>query len=262
MQTKLEALYTYLKGLKRVCVAFSAGIDSSFLLEAANRALDGNVLAVIAKGSMMPQREVSYARDFCRIRNISLVEIEANEFSVEAFVNNTPDRCYHCKKGIFSQIIDKALQNGFEVVAEGTNSDDTGDYRPGKKALAELGVISPLLACGFSKQEIRENARALGIDIWDKPSAACLATRVPTGERVTPELLKRIELSEQVLKDLGFKQLRVRAHGVLARIEVSSDEIDTICRPDMRHLIAEKLKETGFRYVSVDLDGYKTGNMN
>lgn len=262
MNTKVNDLYTYLKGLGKVCVAFSAGIDSSFLLEAANRALDGNVLAIMAKGAMMPQKELEYGREFCKQRSIRLVEIEANEFSIEAFVNNTSDRCYHCKNGIFSKIIKVAGENGFDIVAEGTNSDDSNDYRPGKRALRELGVKSPLLGCGFTKQEIRECAKAMDIEIWDKPSAACLATRVPTGEKVTPELLKRIEMSEDFLKEMGFKQVRVRVHGQLARIETTPDEIEKLCRSDVRGLVSSRLKEVGFRFVSVDLDGYRTGNMN
>jgi uncharacterized protein len=262
MNKKLEALNSYLTSLGKVCVAFSAGIDSSFVLDAANRALKGNVLAIMAKGAMMPHKEVQYGREFCKARDISLIEIEANEFLVEAFVNNTSDRCYHCKLAIFSKIINIAKENGFDIVLEGTNSDDTNDYRPGKKALLELGVKSPLLECGFSKKEIRENAREMGIEIWDKPSGACLATRVPTGEKVTLELLKRIEAAEDILKSMGFKQVRVRAHNQLARIETSPDEIELLLKADIRSEVSKKLKEIGFRYVSADLEGYKTGNMN
>ena len=262
MNTKVQALNTYLKSQGKVCIAFSAGIDSSFLLEFANRALNGNVLAIIARGSMMPEKEVQYGREFCKTRNIRLIEIDANEFEVEAFVNNTPDRCYYCKHAIFSKLIEIARENGFDIVADGTNSDDTGDYRPGKRALAELGVKSPLLTCGFSKKEIRECAKEMDIEIWDKPSAACLATRVPTGEKVTAELLKRIEISEDILKKMGFKQVRVRVHGKLARIEVSPDDIVRICQPTIRDEVSYKLKEAGFRFISVDMDGYKTGNMN
>lgn len=262
MNKKLEALNSYLVGFGKVCIAFSAGIDSSFLTEAANRALNGNVLAIMAKGAMMPLKEVQYGREFCKARNIRLIEIEANEFLVEAFVNNASDRCYHCKHAIFSKIINIAKANGFDILLEGTNSDDTNDYRPGKKALAELGVKSPLLECGFTKKEIRENARNMGIEIWDKPSGACLATRVPTGEKITIELLQRIEAAEDILKSLGFKQVRVRAHQQLARIETSPDEIALLLKAEMRSQVSQKLKEVGFRYVSVDLEGYKTGNMN
>lgn len=262
MNKKVEVLNSYLRDLGKVCIAFSAGIDSSFLLEAANRALNGNVLAIMAKGAMMPQKEVQYGREFCKARDIRLIEIDANEFLVEAFVNNTPDRCYHCKHGIFSQILRVAKENGFDVVAEGTNSDDTHDYRPGKKALAELGVKSPLLECGFTKKEIRECAKEMAIEIWDKPSGACLATRVPTGEKVTLELLKRIETAEDILKSMGFRQVRVRAHNQLARIETSPDEIELLLRADIRSEVSKRIKEAGFRYVSADLEGYKTGNMN
>lgn len=262
MDSKLQTLFSYLEGLEKVCIAFSAGIDSSFLLESAHRALNGNVLAVMARGSMMPQKEIDYGREFCKSRRIQFIEIEADEFEVEAFVNNTPDRCYYCKHAIFSKIIKTAEENGFHIVLEGTNLDDMGDYRPGRKALAELGIKSPLLECGFTKNEIREFAREMDIDIWDKPAAACLATRVPTGERVTPELLKRIEISEDAIKQLGFRQVRVRVHGSLARIEIPADGIERMCRPAVRAEVSRKLKEAGFRYVSMDLDGYKTGNMN
>ncbi|HBR03911.1 MAG TPA: ATP-dependent sacrificial sulfur transferase LarE [Ruminiclostridium sp.] len=262
LDSKLQTLFSYLKGLEKVCIAFSAGIDSSFLLESAHRALNGNVLAVMARGSMMPQKEIDYGREFCKSRSIQFIEIEANEFEVEAFANNTPDRCYYCKHAIFSKIIKTAEENGFHIVLEGTNLDDMGDYRPGRKALAELGIKSPLLECGFTKNEIRAFAREMDIDIWDKPAAACLATRVPTGEKVTPELLKRIEVSEDAIKQLGFRQVRVRVHGSLARIEIPADGIEKMCRPAVRDEVSRKLKDAGFRYVSIDLDGYKTGNMN
>lgn len=262
MSIKLHNLFNYIKQFEKICVSFSGGIDSAFLLEAANRALNGNVLAIIAKGSMLPQKEIEFAREFCSKRNIRLLEIEADEFKIEAFINNTQDRCYHCKHGIFSKIIAAAEENGFNIVAEGTNSDDTSDYRPGKIALRELGVKSPLLETGFSKIEIRQCAKEFGIEIWDKPSAACLATRVPTGVKVTPELLKQIELAEDILKNMGFMHVRVRVHGLLARIETSPDKIELLCKGDIRNAVSKSLKELGFRYISIDLDGYKTGNMN
>lgn len=262
MDRKRDCLNRWLTENGGACVAFSAGIDSSFLLEAANRALKGRVLAVIAKGSMAPESDIIYARRFCEERNIRLVEVNADEFGVEAFILNQKDRCYHCKKNIFSKILNIASENGFNTVLEGTNADDTADYRPGRRALEELGVKSPLLECGYTKKEIREDARSMAIDIWDKPSAACLATRVPTGERITPQLLKRIEVSEEALKKLGFRQVRVRSHGDLARIEIDAEEIMKLASPDIRQAASRALKEAGFRYVSIDLDGYATGNMN
>ena len=262
MSIKQENLRNRLKETGGACIAFSAGIDSSFLLESANRALNGNVLAVIAKGSMVPESDVSYARQFCEERKIRLVEIVADEYSIEAFSLNHKDRCYHCKLNIFKKLQEVAAQNGFSSVMEGTNADDVADYRPGRRALTELGILSPLLECGYNKKEIREEAREIGIDIWNKPSAACLATRVPTGERITQELLKKIELSEEALKSLGFNQVRVRAHGDLARIESDPEAIAKLLLPETRKAISEALKKAGFRYVSVDLDGYRTGNMN
>lgn len=262
MDRKIDCLSVRLNEIGGACIAFSAGIDSSFLLEAANRALGGHVLAVIAKGSMVPESDIIYARKFCGDRNIRLIEIEANEFNVEAFTLNQKDRCYHCKKNIFSKIMKIAAENGLNAVLEGTNADDVSDYRPGRRALEELGIKSPLLECGYTKKDIREEARKMGIDIWDKPSAACLATRVPVGERITPELLKRIEISEEALRALGFRIIRVRAHGDLARIETDAEGIVKLMSPDMRGAVSRALKEAGFRYVSLDLDGYSTGSMN
>lgn len=262
MINKTEYLENRLRETGGAVVAFSAGIDSSFLLESANRALKGNVIAVIAKGSMVPESEIIYARRFCNDRKIRLIEADADEFSIEAFALNQKDRCYHCKKNIFGKIIRIACDNGFKTVLEGTNADDVSDYRPGMKALEELGVKSPLLECGFTKKEIREEARKLGIDIWDKPSAACLATRFPTGVGITPELLKKVEISEEALRKLGLGKVRVRVHGDLARIETEPEEIVRLASPEMRRMVASALKDAGFRYVSLDLCGYSTGSMN
>lgn len=261
MNHKTECLEKRLKEAGGAAIAFSAGIDSSFLLESANRALNGNIIAVIAKGSMVPESEILYARRFCSDRGIRLAEVEADEFGVEAFALNQRDRCYHCKKNIFRRIIGIASENGFTTVMEGTNVDDASDYRPGRKALEELGIKSPLLECGFTKNEIREEARKLGIDIWNKPSAACLATRFPTGDRITRELLKRVEISEEALKRLGMGKIRVRVHGDLARIETDPTEIERLASPEMRRMVTGALKEAGFRYVSLDLDGYLMGSM-
>ncbi len=262
LQKKLEQLKTFLKDCGSVAVAFSGGVDSSFLLAVAGGVLGGRALAVTAAPVFMPERELKEAEDFCRERGIRQVVIPAEELDLDGLRHNPPDRCYHCKREIFRKIRQAAEKNGIAVVAEGSNTDDIGDYRPGMRAVRELGVVSPLLAAGLTKAEIRELSREMSLPTWSKPAFACLASRFVYGEPITDEKLRMVDRAEQLMMSLGFRQFRVRIHGTLARIEVLPEELSLAMKEENRRQITEKLKEFGFSYVTLDLAGYRTGSMN
>ena len=261
---KYGDLCNFLKSEGKLAVAFSAGVDSTLLLKAAIDALgSGNVLAVTAVSHSFPERENREAEQFCSDNGVRRVIVEVDQLSIPGFRENPADRCYICKKELFGRMIEAARENGFEKVAEGSNLDDLSDYRPGLKAIAELGVLSPLREAELSKSEIREISERLGLPTWNKPSMACLATRFVYGETISDEKLLRVERSEELLRELGFKQYRVRIHGNdgrLARIEVLPSEFGKLL--ENRAEIAGKLREYGFEYVSMDLEGYRTGSMN
>ena len=259
-EKKYRALIDRLRSYQRLAVAFSGGVDSAFLLAAAKKALGENQAAICAAAPMFPQSETDGAIAFCSGRQIRRIEFAAPSLELEAFCANPPERCYICKHALFTRMKQIAEENGFPVLADGTNADDCKDYRPGMKALAELGIVSPLLETGFTKAEIREMSRRLGLSGWNRPSAACLASRIPYGERITPEKLDMIEQAEQYLAALGCRQLRVRMHGDLARIEVLPEDLTLIA--ENRQRISEKFRTCGFSYVTLDLDGYRTGSMN
>lgn len=261
MKNKLDALKDYLKSLDSVAVAFSSGVDSTFLLTVAHQVLDDRALAITACSSVFPAREKGEAAAFCKEHGIRHLSFDADVLSDPAFCANPPDRCYICKKKLFKKIIDMAKNAGVEYVCEGSNMDDTGDYRPGMKAVAELGIKSPLKECGLYKEEIRQLSREMGLSTWAKPSYACLASRFVYGEQITAEKLEKIEKAEQLLLDMGFVQFRVRIHGEnLARIEVLPEDIPRLM--ECRVYITEQLKSLGFAYVAADLAGYRTGSMN
>ncbi len=262
LHRKYEALKRLLLSYGSAAVAFSGGVDSTFLLKTAGIVLGDRAVALTAAPPFVPQRELSEAAAFCREAGIRQIVLEASFFTLDTARKNPPDRCYHCKRELFSRMLETARENGYSVLCEGSNTDDIGDYRPGMRALRELEVRSPLLEAGLSKEEIRLLSRELGLYTWDKPSFACLASRFVCGEYISDEKLRMVERSEQKLSELGFRQFRVRFHGDLARIELLPDDFERAIQPETRACIVDALREYGFRYVALDLDGYKTGNMN
>lgn len=259
---KFEELKEHLKQLGSVAVAFSSGVDSAFLLKTAHDVLGDNAIAITAHSPSFPRRELRESEDFCKKEGIKQIVVISDETKNEAFCKNPPDRCYICKLSLFKKILQSAKENNAKYVIEGSNTDDMGDYRPGLRAIAELKVLSPLREAGLSKEEIRFLSKKLELPTWDKPSFACLASRFAYGEEITEEKLDMVEEAEQLLLDMGFKQLRVRIHGKIARIEILPEDFPRLILSDNRIKIYAKLQELGFEYVTMDLKGYRTGSMN
>lgn len=262
LSAKFEKLKKYINDLGSLAVGFSGGVDSSFLLAVAHEVLGERAIAVTVRVCSVPERELDEAKAFCEEKGIRQILCPFDALSVEAFRFNRPDRCYHCKLGVFSDIIKTARENGIENVADGSNMDDMSDYRPGHKAIAELGVKSPLREAGLCKDDIRKLSRAMGLKTWDKPSYACLASRFVYGDEITVEKLKKLEAAEGFLIDMGFAWERVRLHGDVARIEVPPADIPRIVSDETRKAICDRFREIGFMYVALDLNGYRTGSMN
>lgn len=262
IETKYERLKDVLYGYGSIAVAFSGGVDSTLVTYVAHEVLGQNMLAVTAQAPVVPKREFDDAVAFCDEHSINHAVVQPNSFVSESVRLNKPDRCYECKKIIFGTIFEAASQHGISQVADGSNLDDLGDYRPGHRALREMGVKSPLLEAEFTKADVRELSRMLGLPTWAKQSNACLATRFPYGDEVTPEKLALIDKAEEFMHDLGFEQLRVRMHGDIARIEVPASRIAELAEEGIRMKVSGKLKELGFGYVSLDLTGYRSGSMN
>ena len=262
LHQKLERLREHLKKTGRCAVAFSSGVDSAFLLRTAHDVLGDKVIALTAKACIFPGRESDEAAEFCRKEKIEQVVVDFDPLSVEGFKENPSDRCYHCKKALFQSFVDIAKERGIEHILEGSNMDDDGDYRPGKRAIKELSIESPLKEAGLYKDEIRKLSKEFGLPTWKKPSFACLASRFPYGETIDEEKLSMVDRGEQLLLDLGFSQFRVRLHGNLARLEILPNEFEKLLRKDVRERVYNELKALGFSYVSMDLEGYRTGSMN
>ena len=261
-QTKLDLLKSRLKEMESIVVAFSGGVDSSFLLKVAYDVLGDKVLAVTARSSTYPEREYQEAVEFTTEYHIPHRVIQSEELDVDGFAENPTNRCYLCKNELFDKVKEIADSEGYRYIAEGSNHDDLGDYRPGLKAVSEHGVASPLRDAGLTKDEIRMYSKELGLKTWDKPSFACLSSRFPYGEKITLAKLKMVDQAEQLLINLGFGQTRVRLQGDDARIEVEDTDFERLLDKQIRTVVHSKLKEFGFIHVSLDLKGYRTGSMN
>jgi uncharacterized protein len=262
LDEKYQKLCNFLGNLGSVVVAFSGGVDSTFLLYTAHKVLGDKAIAVTASSCSFPERELNEAKSFCEAHGIRHIICQSEELDIEGFRQNPKNRCYLCKHELFEKIWDIARAEGIAAVAEGSNLDDNGDYRPGLIAVAELHVESPLRQAQLSKAEIRELSKKSGLPTWDKPSFACLSSRFVYGETITEERLSMVDRAEQLLLDFGFHQVRVRVHGNIARIEIMPEEFPKIMEDRIRQTVYHQLKALGFSYVTLDLGGYRTGSMN
>jgi uncharacterized protein len=259
---KKETLIHDLKNMDSLLVAFSGGVDSTFLLGVACEALGKRVVAATADSVTYPHREREEAIRFTKEREIKHIVFPSDETTISEFVANAPDRCYHCKKALCRKLLKIAEQKGIEHVAHAANTDDLDDYRPGSAAAEEMGLIAPLIKAQLNKEDIRFLSKEMGLPTWDKPSMACLASRIPYGDAITEQRLKMIEEAEMFLERRGFRQYRVRHHGTVARIEVDGNDIERITDASSRESIVEEFRRIGFDHVTVDLEGYVSGSMN
>lgn len=262
LEQKEEKLFAILRGLGRVLVAYSGGTDSAYLAWAAHRVLGESAVAITADSASIPDSHKRDAEQFARDCGFRHEYIETHEFENPDYVANNPDRCFHCKDELFRCMEEVARVRGFEHIVYGVNFDDLGDYRPGQNAAKIHQVQAPLVEAALTKAEIRELSRRAGLATWDRPAAACLSSRIPYGTPVTPETIKTVEMGEEEIKSLGFRQFRVRFHGELVRLEISREELPKALTVEMLDAFSKIFKPLGFHYVTVDVDGYRQGSLN
>ncbi|OGW40528.1 MAG: TIGR00268 family protein [Nitrospirae bacterium GWD2_57_9] len=262
MDQKWDRLRELLHQMQCAVIAYSGGVDSSLLLKAAADVLGPNIVAVTADSETYPPAELDEAQQFARSLGVRHRILQTAELSSEDFAANSPERCYFCKKELYGKLKQIADSEGFPFILDGSNLDDLKDYRPGNRAAGEFGVRSPLREAGFTKDDVRSCARMLNLPVWDKPSLACLSSRIPYGTRITPELLRTIQAAEDHLRVLGLRQVRVRHHGDTARIEIEQDDFKQLLAEDRHRKVVAGLKTLGYVYVCLDLEGYRTGSMN
>ena len=262
LQRKVSELRRLLGAFEKVLVCFSGGVDSSYLLAEAVRALDGGAVAFTAVSPSLAPWEGEEAAGLARRLGARHLLVETQEVDDPRYAANPVNRCYFCKKEVYGVAVEQAGQMGIDYVLDGFNRDDRGDHRPGRKAAREYGILSPLDDLGFGKDEIRRASRQIGLPVWDKPALACLSSRFPYGTKITPGRLQQVAECEKVLREFGFRHFRVRYHDAVARIEVGSDELPRLFQPEITEALVERFRGSGFTYVTVDLQGYRTGSMN
>ncbi len=262
IDAKFDALKKILRQYGSLLVAFSGGVDSSFLLKVAYDLLGEKVIAVTATSSTYPASEYQESLRIAKQIGARHITIQSEELDIEEFAKNPPERCYFCKKELFTKLASIARREGIQYIADGSNADDAYDYRPGMTAAAEFGVVTPLKEAGLTKDDIRQLSKSLGLSTWNKPSLACLSSRFPYGEKITGGKLEIVNEAETFLKSIGFSQVRVRHHETIARIEVPQSEIEKFYDDNLRKKIIQKLKQLGYTYITLDLEGYRSGSMN
>jgi uncharacterized protein len=262
LSAKSQRLQEQLRSLGRLLVAYSGGVDSAFLAWSAHRTLGENVLAVLADSPSLARSQMQDAVAFANEEGIPLAIVQTEEMERAEYRKNDASRCFHCKDELFTMMEEFRSEHDFDVIAYGVNVDDQGDYRPGQQAARQHGVVAPLLDAGLTKNDIRELARIAGLRIWDKPASACLSSRIEYGRPVTPEALRAVERGEEALRQMGFRQFRVRHHGDIVRIEIARDELPRALTPEMAVKFTKIFKALGFPYVTLDLEGFRSGSMN
>jgi len=262
LQEKYELLKDIIEKKKSAAIAFSGGVDSTFLLRVSKEVLGDKLIAVTATSSTYPERELKEAIKYSEDIGVTHIIISSEELEIEGFASNPKNRCYYCKKELYTKINNIASANGVDYVFDGSNLDDTGDYRPGMQAAKELDVVSPLKEAGLTKNDIRDLSKELGLPTWNKPSFACLSSRFPYGNKITLPKLNMVDKAEQFLLDMGITQVRVRHHGEIARIEVEPSERENFFDIEVMNRIGNEFKKIGFTYVTLDVLGYRTGSMN